>query len=380
MFSRRSSFGVPHGWARALDEARSSGRPLVDLTESNPTRVGLPYEQDAIRGALAAPGALRYEPHPFGLPSARAAVAAHVGADPERVVLTASTSEAYRFLFDLLCDPGDEVLVPQPSYPLLEVLARLSSIDLVPYRLDYDGEWHIDLGSLRHARTTRARAVVTVSPNNPTGSFLAREELRALAGLGLPIVSDEVFTSYPLRPDDGRRARSALQATDVPVFVLGGLSKEAALPQMKLGWMVLGGPVPSVRGALERLEHIADAFLSAGAPVQHAVGRLLEVTRSTREAIRERTGRNLAALSRSVAGSAADVLRADGGWYAVVRVPRTADEEGWARALLDAGVVVQPGWLYDFERPGYLVISLLPAEEAFDSGAATLRQIVDRHA
>ncbi|MFW6023193.1 MAG: pyridoxal phosphate-dependent aminotransferase [Myxococcota bacterium] len=380
MFSRRTSFDrTPHPLARALAEARARGRPLLDLTESNPTRVALPYDEEAIRRALAEGSVTQYEPQPLGLPAARRAVAAHIGAEPVRLLLTASTSEAYAHLFALLCDPGDEVLVPQPSYPLLEHLTRLQSVQPVPYPLEYDGEWHVDIDGLKRGRTVRTRAIVAVHPNNPTGSFVKRDELGAMADLGLPIVSDEVFAAYAF-DDDPRRARSALEATEALVFVLGGLSKLAGLPQMKLGWMTIGGPSARIREATERLEHIADSFLSVGTPVQNAAAGLLEQGAVTQRAIRARTRRNLRALQRTFDGdSAATVLRVEGGWYAVVRVPATLDETEWTLALLDAGVVVHPGWFYDFSAPAYLVLSLLPLEATFDAGIDRLARVVRAH-
>lgn len=380
MFSRRTAFDrTPHRVARALAEARARGRPLLDLTESNPTRVALPYDEGAIRRALGGGPVMPYDPRPLGLPEARRAVGAHIGADPDRLVLTASTSEAYAHLFALLCDPGDEVLVPQPSYPLLEHLARLQSVRPVPYPVAYDGEWHVDVDGLRQRRTPRSRAVVAVHPNNPTGSFLKHDELAAMAGLGLPIVSDEVFAAYAF-DEDPRRARSALEATETLVFALGGLSKHAGLPQMKLGWMAIGGPPTEVHEAMERLEHIADSSLSVGTPVQNAAAALLEQGTATQQSIRTRTKRNLRALRRTFgADSAATVLRVEGGWYAVVRVPTTLDEEQWVLALLDADVVVHPGWFYDFPAPAYLVVSLLPPEATFDAGVGRLDRVVREH-
>ena len=378
MFSSRSSVDLTtNELARALESARVEGRPLLDLTESNPTRAGLPYAREAIVAALAAEAALVYEPASFGLAVAREAVARDLSdhgpaIDPARVVLTASTSEAYAFAFKLLCDPGDEVLVPVPSYPLFEHLARLEHVGAVPYRLAYDGAWHVDLDSARRAVTARTRAVVAVSPNNPTGSYLKLDELAALAALGLPIVSDEVFAPYPLR-DDRTRARSALQAQGAPlVFALGGLSKLAALPQMKLAWMAVGGDDARVSAALERLEVIADAFLSVGAPVQHAAPALLASRHAAQDAIRARTRANLASVQSAVAGSAVSVLDVEGGWYATLRLPRTRTELEWAVALLrDDGVHVHPGHFFDFEDEAYLVVSLLTPE-------ATLREGVGR--
>jgi alanine-synthesizing transaminase len=365
-FSSRSDVDLTlNPLAAAL--ARFGDRPLLDLTLSNPTRASLPYESDAILSALARPGALVYEPAPFGLASAREAVARDLSAhgppvDPARVVLTASTSEAYAFLFKLLCDPGDEVLVPRPSYPLFEHLARLESVEAVPYRLAYDGAWHVDLPSVRAAITARTRAVVTVSPNNPTGSYLKSSELAEVAALGLPIVSDEVFARYPLRTD-ATRARSALEADGALVFALGGLSKLAALPQAKLAWMAVGGEPTRVDAALARLEVIADAFLSVAAPVQHGLPALLTSRAVTEDAIRDRAVRNLAWLASAVAGSAVSLLDAEGGWYATLRLPRTRDEQAWALAFLEQdGVHVHPGHFFDFDEEAYVVVSLLTPE------------------
>jgi alanine-synthesizing transaminase len=375
VFSSRSSVDLaPNALAVALARARAAGRPLLDLTESNPTQAGIPHDGGAILAALATAASLVYEPAPFGLTSAREAVARVLSTDGPavdagRVVLTASTSEAYAFAFKLLCDPGDEVLVPVPSYPLFEHLARLEHVRAVPYRLAYDGAWHVDLGSARAAITARTRAIVTVSPNNPTGSYLKTAELSALGALGLPIVSDEVFAGYPLR-DDATRARSALDARGAPlVLALGGLSKLAALPQMKLAWMVLGGDDARVEAALARLEVIADAFLSVGTPVQHAAPALLASRGPAEGAIRERTRANLTFVRERVAGSAVSVLDVEGGWYATLRLPRTRTEQDWALALLEEdGVHVHPGHFFDFESEAYLVVSLLTPQESLRRG------------
>jgi aspartate/methionine/tyrosine aminotransferase len=382
MPSSRSAFDLSlNPLARALARARAAGRPILDLTESNPTRAALPYTAGGILAAIARPEALRYEPAPFGLAPAREAVARDLSAhgppvDPGRVLLTASTSEAYAFLFKLLCDPGDEVLVPRPSYPLFEHLAQLEAVRAVPYRLAYDGAWHVDLASLQAAVSQRTRAVVVVSPNNPTGSYVKRSELDALASLGLPIVSDEVFARYPLR-EDGTRALSALEAREAPlVFALGGLSKLAALPQMKAAWIAVGGRGPQAEDALERLEVIADAFLSVGTPVQHALPELLASCGAVRAAVVARTRANLDALRAATGGSAVSVLDAEGGWYATLRLPRTRPEEDWVVAFLDADdVYVHPGHFFDFEDEAYAVVSLLTAEPALREGA---RRIVSR--
>jgi alanine-synthesizing transaminase len=380
MPSRRSAFELaPNAMAEAL--ARPGGRPLLDLTESNPTRAGIPYAAEAFLPKLASRAVLAYEPHAFGMPFAREAVATELSAggppvDASRVVLTASTSEAYAFLFKLLCDPGDEVLVPRPSYPLFAHLAQLEAVRVVPYRLAYDGAWHVDMGSVRAGLSDRTRAVITVSPNNPTGSFIKREELDALSTLGLPIVSDEVFARYALR-EDASRSATALEARGAPlVFALGGLSKLAALPQMKLAWIAVGGEAPTIAEAMGRLEVIADAFLSVGSPVQHALPAILASRTVAEDAICARVRANLAFLASAVAGTAASILDVEGGWYATVRLPRTRSEEAWALAFLEEdGVYVHPAHFFDFDDEAYVVVSLLTGEASFTEG---VRRIVER--
>jgi alanine-synthesizing transaminase len=387
MFSSRSSVDLAaNALALALARARAQGRPILDLTESNPTRAGVSYDRSAILSALALPASLLYEPSPFGLGTAREAVALDLAAqgakvDARRVVLTASTSEAYAFLFKLLCDAGDEVLVPRPSYPLFEHLARLESVRAVPYRLAYDGAWHVDLPSVRSAISARTRAVVLVSPNNPTGSYVKTEELDALASLGLPLVSDEVFARYPLRADRAR-ASSALDASGTNlVFALGGLSKLAALPQAKLAWMAIGGAGAPVDAALARLEVIADAFLSVGTPVQHALPALLSSRCVAERAIQRRILDNHAWLFAAVAGSAVSLLDAEGGWYATLRLPGTREELAWALTFLEEdGVHVHPGHFFDFEDEAYVVVSLLTPEATLREGATRVLHRVARDA
>ena len=360
--------------SRALDAARATGSEILDLTVSNPTRAGLPYDAASIVGAFADPRMLDYAPLPFGLAGAREAVAKDFAAhghevDPSRVVLTASTSEAYAFLFKLLCDPGDEVLVPQPSYPLFEHLAAFESVTLVPYSIAYDGAWHVDVASVRAGVGPRTRAVLLVSPNNPTGSYVKRDELGALASLGLPLVSDEVFARYALT-EDPARPWSALEATDALVFAMSGLSKLAALPQMKAAWTVVGGPRALVAGALARLELIADSFLSVSTPVQNALPQLLASRHPAEQAIVRRTRANLASLRASIpADSAASLLHVEGGWYATLRVPRTATEEAWVLELLSRDHVhVHPGHFFDFREEAHLIVSLLTPESTFAEG------------
>jgi aspartate/methionine/tyrosine aminotransferase len=394
MFSRRSAFDArQNSLTVAFERARQAGRAVLDLTTSNPTRAGIPYETEAILSAFSTSRAMVYEPEPFGLLSAREAVARDWGVhghivDPARVFLTASTSEAYSFLFKLMCDPGDGILVPQPSYPLFEHLATFESVRVVPYPLAYDGEWHIDLPALRNAIDglngieTRPRAIVVVNPNNPTGSFLKKDELTALAATGLPIVSDEVFARYSLGQDP-RRASSVLEAGDTAslVFALGGLSKLAALPQMKLAWTAVAGKESAVTEALSRLELIADSFLSVGTPIQHALPAILAARETTERAIVRRTASNLAGLRATLAtaGRAATLLACEGGWYATLRLPRTQSETAWALSFLeDDGVHVHPGHYFDFADEAYVVVSLLTDEATFAEGVGRLLARVDR--
>ena len=383
MFSSRGPGNRdPNSFSRAVAAAQTSGHPPLDLTVSNPTSCGFHYDFDVLAAALGDPAIVRYQPGPLGLQAARDAVVGRwadrgIATTPDRVLLTASTSEAYAFLFKLLCDPGDEVLAPQPSYPLFELLAGYEAVRLVPCPLRYDGSWHVDLDGMRAARTSRTRAILVVSPNNPTGSYLSRLELRALLELGLPIICDEVFADYPLR-EDPHRARSVLEATSGLVFALDGLSKAAALPQLKLGWITAGGDAALVEQAMSRLEIMADSYLSVGTPVQHAAPRLLGVCHAMARSIAERLQRNLRSLTRACAGTAATVLDVEGGWYAVLRLPAVATEEEWVAALLDDGVVVQPGWFFDFSGEPFVVISLLTPEERLRVGADKIRKRVNR--
>ena len=373
MFSSRLDWDrPPNRLSQALHAKRRAGAPVLDLTESNPTHAGFDYDATAILSSLSQHAALRYDPEPAGLISARAAVAArYPGAAPERVLLTASTSEAYAWLFKLLADPGDEVLVPRPSYPLFDFLAALESVRIIHYPLLYDHGWSIDSGVLADAVTPRTRAIIVVNPNNPTGSFLKRAELDRFIELcarhGLSLISDEVFADFAFAPDPARVDTLAL-VDAVPTFCLSGLSKIAALPQMKLGWIVANSPA-----AIRRLEFIADTFLSVGTPVQHALPALLETARGIQQQIRSRTATNLAHLRASIAESPCTLLQVEGGWYATLQVPRTRTEEEWCLDLLAHGdVLVQPGFFYDFGTEAFLVLSLLTAPAVFRQGVQRL--------
>jgi alanine-synthesizing transaminase len=370
MFSRRSSVDPgANRLAEALQRMQQAGEPILDLTVGNPTQAGIAYPEREILEALANPDALVYRPEPFGIASARAAVADDRRLDPGRLVLTASTSEAYSFLFRLLCDPADQILVPRPSYPLFEHLARLDGVELVPYWLRYDdGAWAIDLDDVRRAVGPRARGLVVVNPNHPTGSYVKRDELMALSGLGLPLISDEVFADYPLG-DGGHRVRTALEAEGALVFALGGLSKLVALPQLKLAWIAVGGPEAAVAEALTRLELIADTFLSVGTPVQLALPKLLSLREPVQRAVLARCAGNLDWLRERGRESQLTVLYVEGGWYAPVRLPGPQPEPEWAQQFLEQDrVLTQPGWFFDFAADSILVLSLLTPEPAFREG------------
>lgn len=384
MFSARLDWAArPNPLSELLARKRTAGVPVLDLTESNPTHAGIVYPAQAIAEAFASARALRYEPEPFGLPQARSAVASCYDQppDPASIVLTAGTSEAYAYLFKLLANPGDEILTPRPSYPLFEYLARLESVHAVQYPLFYDHGWHLDGGALRSLITPRTRAIVTVHPNNPTGSFLKQHELHELAELArrhdLAIISDEVFSDYWFSPG-AARVRVAAQGAEVLTFSLSGLSKIVGLPQMKLGWIVAGGPAPQLRAALDRLELIADTYLSVGTPVQLAAATLLEARHSVQQQMRERLAGNLALLRKEMAASTdVRLLEVEGGWYATLQVPRVRSEEEWVLALLgDHNVLVQPGFFYDFGSEAYLVLSLLTPPDVFTEGLSRLLRLV----
>lgn len=353
----------PNALTELLAEKRNAGANILDLTESNPTHAGIEYPAGFL-ASLASEAAARYEPEPFGLPAARETIAREYGAPFDRVVLTASTSEAYSWLFKLLCDPDDEVLVPRPSYPLFDYLAALESVNVRHYGLFYDHGWFIDFHTLERAIGERTRAIVLVNPNNPTGHFLHRHELTQLCDFGLPIISDEVFRDYQLNPAPD--SVPTLQDVDAALlFTLNGLSKTVGLPQMKLAWTIANGPRDQVREALARLEIIADTYLSAGTPVQCALPSLLELRAPVQGQIMRRLRGNLAILQ----ASGLRVLHAEAGWYAIV-----AQEEGSElRLLREHDVLVQPGYFYDFENPGYIVISLLTAPDVFREGIRRLR-------
>ncbi|MGA3350311.1 MAG: pyridoxal phosphate-dependent aminotransferase [Candidatus Sulfotelmatobacter sp.] len=379
MFSGRTNWKLTRNrLTEALDEARASGTRVLDLTISNPTRAGLRYDEAKILASLASSQAMDYDPQPKGLPIARAAVAdyyrsAHriADLDPERLILTTSTSEGYSFVFRLLCNPGDEILVPKPSYPLFEFLADLQDVKLIPYPLIYDHGWQMDFHSLQKAVTKRTRAIVVVHPNNPTGSYVQSQEWDALNSFcqehELAIIADEVFLDYAL---DGIRRQSFVANQDVLTFTLSGVSKISALPQMKVAWIATSGPSAEVEAAMGRLEVIADTFLSMNAPIQWATPALLGQRESIQRQLLDRVSSNLAELDRQLAAQkTCQRLSVEGGWYAVLRVPVTQSDEDLAVALLkQKSVLVHPGHFYDFPNDGFLVLSLIGGEEEFARG------------
>ncbi|HKY32967.1 MAG TPA: pyridoxal phosphate-dependent aminotransferase [Candidatus Polarisedimenticolia bacterium] len=365
----------PNRLARALESRRGQGLPVLDLTESNPTHCGLGPPGEAVLAALAGPASLRYDPDPRGMPSARAAVAcdyARRGAavDPDRLVLTASTSEAYGFLFRLLADPGSRVLVPAPSYPLFDLLAQIHDVALEPYQLLPGADFAVDLDGLSRAAARGAAVLLVVSPGNPAGVFLKAAEADAILSLaashGIPVVCDEVFGQYGYGAGHGL-APTMAGRPEALTFTLDGLSKKLALPQLKLAWIAVGGPPQHAAEAMRRLEIIGDTYLSAGTPVQAALSSLLDLGDGVRHRILERVTANRAALQRGLSGHpGARLLPAEGGWSAVIRAPRSRPEEEWALALLgEDGVLVHPGWFFDFPEDGYLVASLLPEPALF---------------
>ena len=377
--------------ARAVQRTRAEGRPLVDLTESNPTRAHFDYPPDLL-APLAHTRGLVYEPSPFGLAEARRAVARDYerrgrSISPDRIALSASTSDAYSLLFKLLADARDEVLVPRPSYPLFDHLTRLDEVAAAPYDLEYHDGWTIDVASVERALTAGTRAVLIVSPNNPTGSFVKRGELERLKSIcavrDIVLIADEVFSDYELLPGAGAAAGALFDVGETSsgplVFSLGGLSKSAGLPQLKLGWMAVGGPDGLVDRALERLEFVCDTYLSVSTPVQAALPELIERAAPVRAQIQARIAANYRHLVQQTATvPACRVLHAEGGWSGVMQVPSLGPEEDLVVTLVDrAGVLAHPGYFFDFPRESYLVVSLLPPEHVFADGVGRVLRHVE---
>lgn len=388
MFSKRTDWRLsPNPFTLAQEEMRSRGNQVIDLTVSNPTGVGFDYDADTVLGALGQAASLHYDPQPKGLRRVREAVVGYyrddhqvLNLDPENTVLTTSTSEAYSYLFRLLCNRGDEVLVPQPSYPLFEFLADLEDVKLVGYPLLYDHGWQMDLSSLHKGLSARTRAVVAVHPNNPTGSYVHPDERSFLNGFcranDLALIVDEVFLDYP---HDGCPRPTFAFNPDVLTFTLSGLSKICGLPQMKMAWIVTNGPQDAVSQAMARLEVIADTYLSVSTPVQWAAPCWLEERKRIGPLLVDRIRINREEIDRQlVEPSRCRSLQAEGGWYAVLRVPATqTDEELAIEILRRVQVLVHPGHFYDFPGDGYLVVSLIPRVEDFRKGIEQVLKLLN---
>jgi aspartate/methionine/tyrosine aminotransferase len=385
MFAHRTNWKLTQNLlTKAIEEARAAGVELLDLTISNPTRAGLAYDAETLLAAFANPEALDYDPQSKGLLSARKAVADYYRQeheifqlDLERIILTTSTSEAYSYIFRLLCNSDDEILVPKPSYPLFEFLADLQDVRLTPYPLLYDHGWQIDFPSLYKAVSHRTRAVVVVHPNNPTGSYVQAAEVTALnvfcREYGLVILSDEVFLDYAL---DGAARSSFVKNDDALTFTLSGVSKISGLPQMKLAWLVASGPPGQVQDAMARLDVIADTYLSMNTPVQLAAPALLEQRKKIQPVLLDRLRENLQELDRALfRQKSCQKLEVEGGWYAILRVPVTQmDEELAVDLVRKVGVLTHPGHFFDFPSEGYLVLSLITPPLVFREG---LKRILD---
>jgi len=386
MFAARTNWPLaPNRLSQLVEDFRREGRPFLELTESNPTRCGFNIHAQETLNALADPRSLTYEPDPRGLLAAREAVVGYyaehgVPLDPAQVFLTTSTSEAYSYIFRLLADPGDAILVPRPSYPLFDFLAGLNDLELIPYPLSYHDGWRIDLNAVASrlsSASKKLRTILVVHPNNPTGSYVSREDLQVLLKYcrehELALVADEVFSDYAFA-EDASWVTSHAGISNALTFTLSGLSKISALPQMKLAWVIVNGPPDLLREAEARLEVVADTYLSVSAPLAHALPTLLETRRSLQPQILERVRSNLSWLDEELTPQCpVDRLRAEGGWYAILRVPSTRADEDWAIELLSRDAVfVHPGHFYDFPSEGHLVISLLPPSEVFQEGIRRL--------
>lgn len=385
MFSRRVRLEAKNRQTLLLEEKRQKGEPILDLTESNPTRAGFSYPEEAIQKALTDTRSQSYEPSPFGHEEARRAVALYYAGrgqeiPPQDILLTVSTSEAYSYLFKLLADPGEHVLVPRPSYPLFEFLASGEGVKTVSYPLFYDQGWELHADAVGRRITCESKVVVVVHPNNPTGSFMKPEEWTPLKETcrrhGLPVICDEVFFDYLL--DESVIPAQPLGQNEVLTFVLNGLSKLAGLPQMKLGWIIVRGPEKEKQAALERLEVICDSFLSVSTPIQRAAPALLQLRGGLQGQIRRRLQTNLALLRERVANTAISALAVEGGWSVPLRLPRIRSDEEWALELLDRqGVLAHPGYFFNFSEEAVLVISLLPDPGRFGEGIRRLVELAE---
>lgn len=370
---------------RAIDKRKHENVPMSDLSESNPTKALSSYPHTAIAKSLGKIQNFTYRPEARGILEARQSIARFyaergIAVDPDDLFLTASTSEAYTHLFKLLCNPGEIILSPSPSYPLFEHLADLSSVMMKPYRLLYDGSWHIDLEHLRSQICSRTKAIVVVNPNNPTGSFLARSELLMLREISeasrLPLIADEVFQDYPLSEE--LQPQSCLTSDEsLPSFVMNGLSKTAGMPQMKLAWTIVRGPSAFRSAAFERIELMTDTYLSVSAPVQSALSDLLTIGDGIRQEIKQQCKTNLRRLQQTFEGTAVTVLHLEGGWSAILRLPSILDEETWVLKLIrEQNTIVQPGFFFDVVGGPHIVVSLLTYPEVFAKGTKAILRLL----
>lgn len=357
---------------RTIDAMKAAGERILDLTVSNPTKCGITYPGLPILSAFDRKANLEYVPVAKGMEAAREAVRAHyarqgIRIDPRNVFLTASTSEAYSFVFRLLANPGDRMLFPRPSYPLFHFLAGINDVELDLYPLVYSERWGVDIGALT-GLSAGARGIILVHPNNPTGSCVQGSERDALTRLcrerGMPLIVDEVFLEYPLQ---NKEIVSFAGHEDCLTFVMGGLSKTLGLPQMKLSWIILNGPADEVKEAAQRLEIIADTFLSANTPAQNALPEWLALFPEIRGGIWGRVTANHDMLREKLKGRTdVRLLDADGGWYAMLHWPAVTDEESFVLGLLkEKKIFVHPGYFFDCDEANgaHLVISLLTPPE-----------------
>jgi alanine-synthesizing transaminase len=387
MFSDRTAWSLePNPLSEALADRLSSGKPVIDLTESNPTKCGFYFEAEQILGALSDPAGLHYDPVPQGLLPARSTVVDYYRArnctiNVNDIFLTTSTSEAYSFLFRALCNPGDEVLIPQPGYPLFNFLADIQDVATIRYPLIYDYGWQIDFHALQRAITPHTRAIIVVNPNNPTGHFCKADDMHRLNQIclegDLALIADEVFLDFSFGKDILPTFASNNKAL---TFTMSGLSKISGLPQMKVAWLIATGPEALKQQAIARLEMIADTYLSMNTPMQLALPVLLELLRDNfQQQCVERTRKNLAHLDKLVSTQKLCTrLNLEGGWYAILKVPLTGSDEELALELLNArGVYLHPGHFYDFPADGYLVVSLITPELPFAAGIEALFALID---
>jgi len=384
MFAERTNWNLKSNHlSEALAQHRAANKLLLDLTVSNPTECGFLYDRGSILQALANPASLSYNPEPKGMLSAREGIDEYysthgIAIPPENVILTTSTSEAYSFTFRILCSPGDQVLIPEPSYPLCSFLADIHDVKLVSYPLLYDHAWQIDFHALQQAVTPRTRGIIVVNPNNPTGHFCKADEIQKLnevcSSSRIAIIADEVFLDFHL---ETKRPPSFAANNTSLTFTMSGLSKIAGLPQMKAAWLLTSGPEELKAPALSRLEVIADTFLSTNTPIQLAIPRFLELRHGFQNQLMARIRRNLAKLDAQLAAqSSCSRLEVEGGWYTVLRVPVTRPDEDLAVELLNTqGIYVHPGHFYDFPADGYLIVSLITPAESFDEGIRRLLSV-----